>query len=353
MAELGIALGRVLLGFGNIAAGVGFSVAEKDKMNELNSKAKKLKDDVTTASKLYVDVYYLVAVNLDRVKKALDKLPSDFLDKVDEQIAKDTSDSKAEEAVKTLAKMLGYARNTARVGSGLLQIVRYCRNSKAEGDEPTSEPVTDPFEAVPLGGEDVPVVSEAESSFSSTPKLDSVITGLNIAGIVFGIAGLATTIGLGVWTLESLNKAIDDVDNKQKQVTQFQTAMHTALDQIVTDAGLPANSYSELKTMAATWENISANFNSYQKALDYAVQGYSLDKPLDEIKAKVNAESDAGTSFPNDGYPVAKTLADDISYMFKQGKTDKEIVSYFANDNPKIGLRFVFAEFFISQLRGW
>ena len=43
-------------------------------------KADKLKTDVATASDIYDRIYYLVAVNLDRVKKALDKLPSDFLD---------------------------------------------------------------------------------------------------------------------------------------------------------------------------------------------------------------------------------------------------------------------------------
>ena len=146
MAELSIGLGKVLLGLGNIGAGVGFGVAEKEKMNELDSKAKKLKQDVDKASDLYDEVYYRVAVNLDRVKKALDKLPSDFLDKVNEQIAKDTSASNAEQAVTTLGKVFGYTKNTLKVASGLLQIVRYCRQSKAEGDEPTTEPLPDPFD---------------------------------------------------------------------------------------------------------------------------------------------------------------------------------------------------------------
>lgn len=351
MAELSIGLGRVLLGLGNIGAGVGFGVAEKGKMNELNSKAKKLKEDVTKASDLYDNVYYRVAVNLDRVKKALDKLPSDFLDMVDEQIAKDTSASNAEQAVITLGKVFGYTKNTLKVASGLLQIVRYCRQSKADGDEPTTEPVPDPFEAVPLNNEEPPVVPEAESSFSSTPTLDKIITGLNIAGIVFGLAGLATTIGLGVWTLDNLDKAIDDVDKKQRQITEYQTAMMTALNQIAGEAGVPPNSYTQLTSLAATWEEISAEFDSYQKVLNYAVQGYFQDKPLGDIKAKVKAESDLGTSFPDDGYPLAKTLADDIRQLFQQGKIDKEIVSYFANDNPSIGQRFVFEEYFISTLR--
>ena len=353
MAAIGLALANVALGLGNIGAGIGFGVAEQDKMDELDKKAKTLRQDVTTASNMYDHIYYMVAVNLDRVKKALDKLPSDFLDKVEKQITNDISTSNAESAIQTMAKVLGYVGDAAGLGAGVLQVVRYLRVRKAQGDKPAEDPVQDPFEYVPLDGETPPAVVEPESSFTETPRLTKAINGLNIAGIVFGIAGLATTIGLGVWTLEKLDKALDDVANKQKQVTQFQTAMQTALDQIVTDAGLPAKSYSELTTMAATWENISANLDSYQKALDYAIKGYVLNKTLDQIKARVTAVSDSGTPFPEDGYTLAKTLADDINYLFSQNKTDKEIVAYFATDNPKIGLRFVFTEYFISSLRPW
>ena len=350
MAGIGLALTNVILGLGNIGAGIGFGVAEQHKMDELSKKSQTLKDAVNTAGNMYDHIYYLVAVNLDRVKKSLDKLPSDMLDKLEKEITSDISDSKAEEAIKTLAKVLGYVGDAAGLGSGILQIVRYFRNKKAKGEEPP-EPPEEPFEDVPLNGETPPVVPEEESSFSKTPKLDRAINGLNIAGIVFGVAGLATTIGLGVWTLDKLNKAISDVESKQTQVTKFQTAMEKVLDEIVTAAGLPAKSYSDLTKMAATWKKISENFDSYEKALYYAIKRYFLKKSLDDIKKMVDKYGDAGKPFPDDGYPLAKTLADDIKYEFDQKKTDKEIVSFFATDNPKIGLRFVFDEFFISSLR--
>lgn len=352
MAGVALALTNVALGLGNIGAGIGFGVAEQNKMDDLNKKADKLSKDVTAAGNMYDHIYYMVAVNLDRVKKALDKLPSDFLDKVEKDITTGISDTSAESAFKTVAQVMGYAGDAAGLGAGVLQIVRYFRNRKAKGEEPT-EPVEDPFEYVPLDGVEPPAVVEPESSFTETPKLTKAINGLNIAGIVFGIAGLATTIGLGVWTLEKLDDAIDEVNKKQEQVTKFQTAMTTALDEIVKDAGLPAKSYTQLTTMAATWEKISGNFDSYQKSLDYAIQGYVLNKTLDQIKAKVVSVSDSETPFPEDGYALAKTLADDINYLFSKNKTDKEIVSYFATDNPKLGLRFVFTEFFISSLRPW
>ena len=350
MAAIGLALTNVAFGIGNIGAGIGFGVAEQNKMDDLNSKAEKLKNDVNTAGNLYDHIYYLVAVNAKRVKKALDKLPSDMLDKLQKDITDDISASKAEEAIKTMAKVLGYVGDAAGLSSGLLQVVRYFRTRKAKGEEPT-EPIEDPFEYVPLDGSEPPAVTEPESSFTKTPKLDRAINGLNIAGIVFGVAGLATTIGLGVWTLDKLNKAIDDVEKKQTQVSKFLKAMQDALDPIVEAAGLPAKSYADLTTMAATWKKISENFDSYEKAMYYAIQGYFLKKSLDDIKKMVAKQSDAGKSFPDDAYPLAKTLADDIKYEFDKKKTDKEIVSFFATDNPKISLRFVFDEFFISSLR--
>ena len=351
MSGIGLALSNVALGLGNIGAGIGFTVAEQNKMDELNEKADKLRNDVKTAGDMYDHIYYLVAVNLKRVKKALDNLPSDFLDKVTKEITDDTKASDVEIAIKTVAQVLGYVEDVAGLGSGVLQIVRYFRNKKAQGGEP-AEPSEDPFgEDVPLMGDEPSVEPETESSFSRTPKLDKAINGLNIAGIVFGVAGLATTIGLGVWTLDELNKAISDVESKQTQVTKFQTAMEKVLDEIVKAAGLPAKSYSDLTKMAATWRKISENFDSYQKELYYGIRGYFMKKSLDEVKEMVKKKSDHGKPFPDDGYPLAKTLADDIKYMFGKKKTDQEIVSFFATDNPKIGLRFLFDEFFISSLR--
>ncbi|KAJ7388808.1 hypothetical protein OS493_035592 [Desmophyllum pertusum] len=85
MAAIGIT--SVLVGLGSIGAGIGFDVAEKQKMDELNTKSQKLKDDVHAAGNLYDHVYFMVSENLARAKKALDKLPSDMLEKVKSEIA--------------------------------------------------------------------------------------------------------------------------------------------------------------------------------------------------------------------------------------------------------------------------
>ena len=352
MASIGLALTNVLLGVSSIGAGIGFGVAEQNKIDDLNKKSKKLKDDVKEASNLYDHVYYMVSVNLERAKKSLDKLPSDMLEKLKNEIAADMPESDTEKAIQTLAKVLGYTGSAAGLGAGLLQIVCYFRKKRAEGEEPSEPPEEPPFEDVPLDGVEPPPVTETETSFTKTPMLTRVINGLNIAGIVFGVAGLATTIGLGVWTIEKLNDALDDVKKKQAQITKFQNAMEKALDVIVRSAGLPDKSYEQLKGLADTWKKISEHFDSYQKAFYYAIQGYYKGKTLDEIKKLVKAETDSSVKpFPDDGYPLAKAIADDIKVQIKNGKKDAEIVKYFANENPKVGYRFVFNEFFISMLR--
>ena len=172
-----------------------------------------------------------------------------------------------------------------------------------------------------------------------------------MAGIVFGVAGLGVTIGLGVWTLDKLKDAIKDVKAKQTQVTAFQSAMEKALDPIAEEAGLPTKSHSQLTSMAKVWKKISEEFDSYEKSTDYAIRGCFMKKSLADIKAMVAEYGDKGKTYPDDVYPLAKTLADDIKYMFDQKKTDQEIAAFFATENPKVGLRFVFDEFFISSLR--
>ena len=351
MAELAFPLANALIGLGNIGAGIGFDVSERKKMDELNTKSNKLKDDVTTASNLYDQVYYVVAVNLDRVTKALDKLPSDMLEKIEEQISSDLSESSAEEAIQTVASVIGYGKHAVKALTNLVKVVVYLREAKSKGEEPPTEPAEEPFENVPLDNEVPPVVPESESSLPQTPKLDKLMTGLNIAGIVFGVAGLATTIGLGVWTLDKLDKAISDVEKKQTQVDAFQKALTDALNVVMKAARLQGKDYDTLNAMAATWKKISEGVDSYEKSMYYAIRGYFMKKLEEEIKAMVDKESDAGKPFPEDGYPLAKTLADDINNKFEQKKTDKEVVAYFATENPKIGLRFVFDEFFISSLR--
>ena len=58
MAGVGLALTNVILGLGNVGAGIGFGVAEQKKMDELSTKSQTLKDAVNTAGNMYDHIYY-------------------------------------------------------------------------------------------------------------------------------------------------------------------------------------------------------------------------------------------------------------------------------------------------------
>lgn len=347
-AMAALALANVVMGLGGIGAGIGFGVAEHQLMDKLQSKADKLKKDVEESGNLYDHVYYLVSVNLDRLKKSVDRLPTDFLEKIQKQIEADLKSSDAQKAIAVLGQVLGYGSGAAGISAGILELVRYWKNKPAGKPEKEPNPWGD-MEMTPTEPTPEPV---EPSSVSKTPKLDKWVKGMNIAGAVFGVAGLAATIGLGIWSIEKLNKAIDDVDEKQTQVSQFQKAMEKVLDEVVTAAGLPAKSYDELKKLAATWKEISQHFERYSTRMDFAIQAYFLQKPLADVKEKVKQHTDPSDKpFPDDAYPLAKTLADDIRVLFNKGKKDKEVIEFFATDNPNKGLRFLLDGFFIATIR--
>ena len=355
-AMAALALTNVLLGLGGIGVGIGLSAEERNLMDKLQSKADKLKQEVEESGNLYDHVYYLVSVNLDRLKKSVDRLPTDFVEKIQKSIEDDLKSSEAQKALAVVGQVVGYTGAASGLAGGILQLVRWWKNKS--GGQPEREPnpwgdielnpsePTQPTEPTP------PTVTEEPSSVSKTPKLDKWVNGLSIAGTVFGAASLATTIGFGAWDIEKLKKAIADLDEKQHQISKFQKAMEKVLDELVTAAGLPAKSYDELKKLAATWKEISENFESYSTRMDYAIQLYFKQKPPADVKKRVEEHTDPSEKpFPDDAYPLAKTLADDILVLFVKGKTDKEVIEFFATENPKEGLRFVFGGFFIGSLR--
>ena len=319
-------------------------------MDKLQRKADKLKQEVHECGNIYDHVYFLVSVNLQRLKKSVDRLPTDFIEKIQKSIEDDLKSSEAQKALAVVEQVVGYTGAASGLAGGILELVRRWKNKSGGQQREPNNPWGD-IELTPSEPTQ-PTATEESSSVSKTPKLDKWVNGLNIVETVFGVAGLATTIGLGVWDIEKLKKAIADLDEKQDKISKYQKAMEKVLDEVVTAAGLPAKSYDELKKLAATWKEISENFESYSTRMDYAIQGYFMQKPLADVKKRVEEHTDPSDKpFPDDAYPLAKTLADDILVLFVKGKTDKEVIEFFATENPKEGLRFVFDGFFIGSLR--
>ena len=351
MASIALSVTNAILGLANIGIGIGFSVEEQKKVDELNSKADKLKKDVQKAGDIYDHTYYLVTENLKRVKHAVDALPDDFLDRVETDIQDAIKTTEAEKVISTLGRVLGYTGVGMSSLSAIIKVVRAIKAKRAASREPEPTIDTDeenPWRELPFHPETLP----ENETLGASKMFNRFTTGLDVANTIFSVGALAVTIGLGVWTIEKLNKAMDAVDDKQNDITKFQKAMTDVLDQLVTCAGLPAKSYDQLQNMAKSWKTISEHCEGYSKALKFAIEYYFLGKSIDEIKKKVKEISDEGLkAFPEDAYPLAKTLADGIRDLFTEGKTDKEIVAFYATDNPKLSLRFVLDEFFVATLR--
>lgn len=128
---------------------------------------------------------------------------------------------------------------------GLQGLVRYWRSRLSDASTSESEP--------PL--------AEPTTVFK-TPNFERLVKGVNVAQLVFGVAGLSAIIGIGVWTETKLEKVIVYVDRKHEEVLAFQKSMEKCWE-IVTDAGLPNTAYKELNSEADMWKNLSQCLESY------------------------------------------------------------------------------------------
>lgn len=355
---IAVPLANVLLGLSSIGASIGFTIRENELMDELKRKTEKLQKDISEAGDLYDNVYYAVAVNLERLRRAFDSLPSDFIEKAQEDV---DPQLKSQNSITVVGLVLGHGARafgtfagTNRFMGGLVELVKYLRNKPpgiSQGRETNiwgdvrMRNLAEPEELEPF---------LEPTTVSRTPKFDKIMKGVNIARLVFGVAGLSAIVGIGIWTVDRLEEAIADVDDKQQQVSAFQKAMEMVLDELVREAALPAkNGYDELKKPAEAWKELCQLLESYKTRMYYAIQGYFMYKSLDGVKEIVEKHTDPSDKpFPVQCYNLAKTLADDIRLQFDKNKTDKEIVNFFATENPVLSLKVVLSEFFIGTLRG-
>lgn len=75
----------------------------------------------------------MVAVDLERLEKALDKLPGNFLEKVREDIAVDLKSSEAQKALAIVATVLRYSAAGLGALVGIHQLYRIIRNERSQG----------------------------------------------------------------------------------------------------------------------------------------------------------------------------------------------------------------------------
>ena len=208
---IGVTVANIITGIGSAAASVGFSLAEKKKLDQLNAEIQELKNYSARVYDLYNNTYYMVAVNLDRVAKAIEDIPNGYIETVEVKITRIRPGAQVTKAFKTFADVMNYATK------GLKFISRGGRDIQDNLGfiDPES-----PWKNLPK--------AERKRTFKSviaTKKAHRILTGVEVAGAVFGIFSLAATIGLGVWTLEKLDEAIQDVRMKKAELTNFEKGM--------------------------------------------------------------------------------------------------------------------------------
>ena len=342
-----------IAGAADLGAAFGFSAAAEAKQKELQSKMSKLKTDAEDAGDLYDRVYYFVNANMKRMMNAIEQLPDDFLTEIDKSVKKVLEPAAAEKVFTVMATYLGVAGLGLSTISGAVKAARKIR-AKLKASNKTEAGIS--------GDADNPWrdLSNAEAAptrkgTTTRSKLAKKISlGVDVAGTVFSVGGLALTIGLGASTLSKLNDAIDDVEKKQQDVEKFKTAMTSVLNEIAEAAGLPrSTNYNELVKLFESVRKASEAYEEYSKGLKYAIKYYYRDRyTLAQIKERVQRRMDTTVDpLPDKAYVLASTLASGIREKFNQGKTDQEIINFYNDDNPTLEQRFVLDEYFLSDLR--
>ena len=331
----------------DVAAAFGFKTAVDGKKKELEEKLKKLKKDVEAAGDLYDRVYYLVIQNMRRLMNAVEQLPTDLLTQTDSTVKRVLQQSHATEVLSMTAVYVGVS---AKTFSSISDIVGEARDLKARRKtEPgISGDADNPWRD--LSTADVPS-SKGTTGRSKVAK--KLLLGVDVAGRVFSIGGLALTIGLGAANLTRLNEAIAEVEKKQQEVDTYQAAMKKVLGDIAESAGLRRTStFDEIVRLFEGMRKASEVYEEYIKGFKYAIKYYYRGQyTLDQIKTMVQRRMDP-TALPlaDSTYVLARDLANGIHEKFDQGKSDVEIIDFYKS-NPNKKQRFVLDEYFISELR--
>ena len=79
----------------------------------------------------------MVSVNLDRLKKSVDRLPTDFVEKIQKSIEDDLKSSEAQKALAVVGQVAGYTGTAVGLAGGILELVRCWKNKS--GGQPERE----------------------------------------------------------------------------------------------------------------------------------------------------------------------------------------------------------------------
>lgn len=293
-----------------VGADIGFGVEEKKKQKELKDAMSKAQTACTNAQNFYNDIYKVVKSRLEKLQQSMKKLPSDVINKLGDALTLNLSEPQA-------VQYVGWAISGGALATGI------------------------------VGG----VASYLLTSGAAAA--DGIVAGIGAvagaAGAVFAVAGFGLALYSGITELNKLNDAIDTVNDKRQQAEKVIAQMQQALDGLLKSMHLQAGNYQKLKEISDDWDKLSQNFDQYSTAFYYAITGFAKNNNLAQVKELISSRG--YVSLKDDVLDLAKIIQEDIFDMIRQGKTDEQIINFYAKENPNDGLRFLLDPFFVDSLR--
>ena len=295
-----------------VGADIGFSVEEKKKQEELKRDVERAQTSASNAKSFYEDIYKVVRSRLVKLQQSMKKLPARVVDKLGSALTLDLNEPEA-------IQYAGWALGGGSAVTGIVtSVTSYLLSTEA---------------------------------FAANDILASIGAVASAAGAVIAVAGFGLTLYNGITELKKLDDAIHKVNEKWQQAEDAIKKMQDSLNVLLKSMHLEAGSYQRLKEISNDWYTLSKNFDEYSTSFYYAVTGFAMGKTQAEVKIFLNSRGAVGLK--DDVLVLAKLIQQNIFDMMKNGKTDEQIINYYAKENPHEGLRFLMDPFFVDSLRAY
>ena len=309
---IGIAIAAIAI-TATVASDIGFSVEEAKKQEQLKSALSQAQTAINDANEFYKNVYKVVKTRLEHLKQSMRKLPPDVVAKLNKKLNLHLSNP--DKVMQDVNLVFGITQGVV----GLVGLV-------AGGLTSAGLAAADGIVA------DVAAVAGA-------------------AGAVLAVAGFGLTLYNGITELKKLNDAIDKVNGRRHKADDAMHKMKSSLDGLLKALGISAGSYQTLRNISDDWAQLADNFDKYSTAFYDAMTGFAMGKTQAEV---INFLKQRGTApLKDDVLAFAVLIEQNILQMMKEGKTDEQIINFYAKENPEEGLRFVMDPYFVSTLRSF
>ena len=310
---IGIAIAAVAI-TATVASDVGFAVAEQNKQDELNEAINKAQEAIDSTNDLYQNVYKIVKTRLQHLTHSMTKLPTAVVEKVNEDLNLNLNDT--EKAVQCFGSILNDSMQAASVvdlvSTGLV----------------TAE----------LAAEDGIIAEMGAVASDVLP--------------VLAVAGFGLSLYNGITALEKLNDAIEKVNKKRQKAENAASKMKESLDGLLKSMKLQVgNGYEQLKDISEDWSNLAKNFDKHSTAFYRAMIAFAMGKRQRQVHEYLTNRG--LLDLKDDILVLAKLIEENILDMMRQGRTDEQVIDFYAKENPHEGLRFLMDPFFVSNLRSF